>query len=191
MRTTAPTRTWRSSALIAAIMIALLTGCAPEAPIGDPTGADFALSSPDLDAEGRLPAWATNTAGSFCSGENRSPELRWSGAPQGTAGYALTMTDPANPSYVHWVLTGLPGDATGVPSAPGGATGIGVTGTSWRGAGYYAGVCLPDNPYRYTVYALDTEITGRTTTTLDALLEQLEGHVLATATLDVLRADAP
>lgn len=149
-----------------------------------PTG--FTLTSPDVDADGYLPAWAINAVPGYCDGtENRSPELQWVNAPVGTASFVLTMTDPANPDYVHWVVTGIPAHTTSVPQGPDGDIGIGVTGTNWVGPGDYAGVCLADNPYLYTVYALDAMTVGDPTTTLEDALDLMAGRVLGSAELSV------
>ena len=95
------------------------------------------------------------------------------------------MTDPANPAYVHWVVTNIGPSVTGVPSAPDGDIGIGTTGANWAAPGNYAGVCLADNTYVYTLYALDADIAGEAFTDLDDALEMADGHVLAVATLEV------
>lgn len=170
--------------LVSAVVLA---GCAagPTASSGP-----LALTSPDLASDGTLPAWATNTAGGHCAGENRSPGLAWTGVPSGTESFALTLTDPANPSFIHWVVTELPADTTGVPSSPAGEIGIGETGANWQGDARYAGLCLEDNPYVYTLYALDTVVDGEPSTTHEQLLELIDGHVLESAELEVLRAPA-
>lgn len=183
-------RVTRSVASVAAVVLSvfLLTACGTP---GTEQPGEFTLSSPDLDAQGHLPEWASNTVGGTCEGENRSPELRWVGEPAGTESFMLTLTDPAHPGYVHWVVTGIPGDVDGVPGAADGAIGVGVTGESWQGTARYSGLCLPDNPYVYTVYALDEVLVGERTDDLEDALELVDGHVLATAELSVLRAPDP
>lgn len=174
---------------LSALGVSVLVACAPVASLDPAT--ELVLSSPDLDADGRLPAWATNTVGGACQGENRSPELAWTGVPAGTRSLALTMTDPAHPSYDHWVVSGIPADSSGMPSAAAGEVDLGVVGESWRGAGVYAGVCLADNPYVYTLYALDAEVDADASTDVAELLALIDGHVLASAELEVLRAETP
>ncbi|KQR16940.1 hypothetical protein ASF78_06300 [Cellulomonas sp. Leaf334] len=149
---------------------------------------DLVLTSPDLDDAGTLPAWATGVYGTTCAGDNRSPALAWDGVPDGTRSFVVTFTDPAHPSYVHWVVTGIDPSATGLDSADDGMVDGGIVGDSFRGTGSYGGPCVEGNQYVYTVYALDEEISGTARTTLGDVLVQMDGHILDQAELEVLRA---
>ncbi|GEK22182.1 YbhB/YbcL family Raf kinase inhibitor-like protein [Cellulomonas xylanilytica] len=179
----------RARAGLALVAACALGGCAADArePIPTPT-TDLVLTSPDLDDTGALPAWATGVYGSTCAGENRSPTLAWEGVPAGTRSLVVTFTDPAHPSYVHWVVTGIDPAATGLAAADDGMVEGGIVGDSFRGTGSYGGPCVEGNTYVYTVYALDDEVTGTPSTTLGDALALMEGHVLDEAELPVLRA---
>ena len=51
-----------------------------------------------------------------CVGDNVSPQFSWTGVPEGTKSFALTMFDPEGraPSGVsHWVAYGIPASVTG------------------------------------------------------------------------------
>ena len=52
----------------------------------------FTLESPDFAEGEKLPDWAR------ADGGNRIPTLRWSGAPEGTKSFAVTLYDPDAPT---------------------------------------------------------------------------------------------
>lgn len=93
-----------------------------------------------------------------CDGENRAPELSWSGAPPNTRSFALIVDDPDAPggTFTHWVLFDLPASIAGLPE---GAPGIGIAGANDFGNAGYGGPCPPRgggaHRYMFTLYALD------------------------------------
>lgn len=99
-----------------------------------------------------------------CSGKNISPELSWSGLPDGTKSLAVTVYDPDAPTgsgWWHWLVFNIDvstrGLAKGVDLSKSGAveslTDFGQTG--------FGGACPPkgDKAHRYifTIHALDIE----------------------------------
>jgi len=124
-------------------------------------------------------------------GANVSPPLQWSGAPDGTLGFALICDDPDAPmgTWVHWVMYGLTSATNNLPEAtprterlPGGAL-QGVN--SSHRVGYDGPLPPPGKPHHYIfkLYALDTELSLQPRASKPELLRAMEGHILAEARL--------
>ena len=101
-----------------------------------------------------------------CAGGNKSPHLKWSGAPDGTKSFAITCYDPDAPTgsgFWHWVVVNIPADVTelkldaGNPAASLLPKGALQTRTDFGKPGY-GGPCPPEGhgPHRYvfTVFAV-------------------------------------
>src|SRR5438067_4735224 len=71
----------------------------------------MSLTSSSFSEGGTIPVPCT------CDGANRSPALRWSGAPSGTQGLALIVYDPDAPGgdFAHWLLYDIPGGTAELP----------------------------------------------------------------------------
>jgi Raf kinase inhibitor-like YbhB/YbcL family protein len=125
-----------------------------------------------------------------CDGENISPMLEWTGAPEGTSSFALIMDDPDAPvgTWIHWVLFNIPGDTSGldesVPAMPVLPDGSIHGANSWERSDY-GGPCPPGGTHRYffKLYALDGELDLSEGSSLDTVLASMEGHILAEANL--------
>ena len=96
-------------------------------------------------------------------GEDVSPQLSWSGVPDGTKSFALTMVDPegrAGLGLFHWVAYGIPANVTSF--AEGEVTNDGpkyVGGKSTQGVGHYSGPCTPPgSPHHYTFLVIATDL---------------------------------
>lgn len=95
-------------------------------------------------------------------GENVSPALAWSGAPEGTRSYAVTCFDPDAPTgsgWWHWVVTDIPADVTslaeGAPLPAGARTWANDYGyPGWGGPWPPPG---PAHHYVFTVFAVGTD----------------------------------
>ena len=77
------------------------------------------LTSPDIAPGARI---ADEQVYKGCGGANISPALSWSGAPQGTKSFALSVYDPDAPTgsgFWHWVVFNIPPDVTSLPKNAG------------------------------------------------------------------------
>jgi len=150
-----------------------------------PVQAQFTLTSP---------AFAPGTAisGDYtCTGNDRSPALVWSGAPQATKSFALIVEDPDAPggTFIHWVAYNISARATSLPAGlpkdaeiPGGGKN-GINGFDHIG---YNGPCPPPGKmhhYHFRLLALDSALSPGENTSADAVESAMKGHVLATAEL--------
>lgn len=146
----------------------------------------FSLGSPSFAHGDEIPRRHT------CEGQDLSPRLEWSGAPEGTRAFALIVEDPDAPDplaprtiWSHWVLYDLPQSASaldeGVRELPAG-TREGVN--DWKRSGY-GGPCPPIGRHRYfhRLFALERALGDLHRPTRLVLLDALQGHVLAQAEL--------
>src|SRR5579872_2681778 len=129
-----------------------------------------------------------------CNGQNQSPSLKWTGAPDGTKSFAINLYDPDAPTgsgFWHWVVFNIPPDVTSLPKnagdlkgpeAPKGAvqsrTDFGVPG--------YGGPCPPEGDpphhYHFTIFAVDTpKLDGDENTSAAVVGFMLHFHTLAKA----------
>jgi Raf kinase inhibitor-like YbhB/YbcL family protein len=133
--------------------------------------AGFKLTSPDIQANGLIDQkFEANVFG--CSGENKSPALKWSGAPKDTKSFAVTVYDPDAPTgsgFWHWFVYDIPAGTTELKADAGNASNANLPqGAKHNRIDYgfaaWGGPCPPegDKPHRYvfTVYALKTDKLG-------------------------------
>lgn len=126
---------------------------------------DFRLSSTSI-AEGDRLSSSQVFNGFGCEGANLSPQLSWSGAPEGTKSFAITAYDPDAPTgsgWWHWNVVNIPASvnaigpgASGNDGMPSGAVEI----VNDYGAAGFGGACPPPGEahrYIFTVHALATE----------------------------------
>jgi Raf kinase inhibitor-like YbhB/YbcL family protein len=157
---------------------------APDPPKSD---APLRVTSTSFSDGGKI---ATRYAFQGCGGQNVSPQLSWSDAPEGTKSYAITCFDPDAPTgsgYWHWLAFNIPASVTSLNEGAGSQSPAGGTSaTNDYGMVGYGGPCPPkgdiDHHYHFTIYALDVEkLEGPTEKTTGAsLVFMMRGHLLAT-----------
>ena len=120
-----------------------------------------------------------------CDGENVSPPLWWRNLPARTRSVALICFDPDAPRgvFTHWLIYNLPPEVYSLPLdlvdvPPGAALGSNDFGTIG-----YKGPCPPPGAthhYYFKLYALDFILALRPGADRAALVDAMEGHILAT-----------
>lgn len=130
-------------------------------------------------------------------GSDVSPPLEWSDTPSDAIELALIVDDPDAPGaepWVHWIAYGIPADLRGLPEgipgepAPDSPTGLeqGTSSFSQDRIGYRGPAPPPGHGphrYRFTLHALDRALELDPGATREELMDAMDGHVLATATL--------
>ncbi|MEF9898156.1 MAG: kinase inhibitor [Pseudomonas sp.] len=129
--------------------------------------AEFTLTSSDI-TEGKPLTVHQVFQGFGCEGGNISPQLSWSGAPNGTKSFAITVYDPDAPSgsgWWHWTVVNMPPSTmalkAGVGSPAGKLPAGAIQGRTDFGQPGFGGACPPvgDKPhhYQFTVWALKVD----------------------------------
>ena len=169
------------SSFIVMFILLTFTGLLPT---GSQGAQAFELKSPAFKTGEMIPLKYT------CEGEDVSPPLAWSDAPQATRSFALICDDPDAPlmTWVHWVYYDIPATVKALPEAispvekpaPGGIHGK----NSYHKPGY-RGPCPPWGTHRYffKLYALDTVLNLAPGISKKDLLKAMEGHILGQAEL--------
>ena len=147
----------------------------------------FTLTSTGFTDGGALPDAQVQAKG------NRSPQLSWSGAPEGTKSFAITCYDPDAPTgsgFWHWTVANLPADVTELAegASPAGLPKGAVEGRTDFGEPGFGGAAPPPGhgPHRYifTVFAVDTEKLDVTPENSGAVFGfNLHFHTLARASI--------
>jgi Raf kinase inhibitor-like YbhB/YbcL family protein len=139
------------------------------------------------------PAQTSDVLGA--GGQDESPQLSWSGAPEGTRGYAITVFDPDAPGggYWHWAVSNIPSDITSLRAGagsrdnallPSGAVQL----KNDAGFSGFVGAAPPPGhgPHRYllVVHALDTDrLDVAADDSAASIVSRLAEHTLGRARL--------
>jgi Raf kinase inhibitor-like YbhB/YbcL family protein len=147
----------------------------------------FTVTSTGFADGGTLPDAQVHAKG------NRSPQLSWSGAPEGTKSFAITCFDPDAPTgsgFWHWTVANLPADVTELAEgvSPDGLPPGAVEGRTDFGPPGFGGAAPPPGhgPHRYifTVFAVDAERLEVTPDNSGAIFGfNLHFHTLAKASI--------
>ena len=121
-----------------------------------------------------------------CDGTDVSPDLAWTGVPDGARSLALICDDPDAPvgTWVHWVLFNIPAGETGLTAEVASDPVLGngaIHGMNDFGRLGYGGPCPPGGTHRYffKLYALDTALDLASGATKAQVEAAMQGHILA------------
>ncbi|MFT3852976.1 MAG: YbhB/YbcL family Raf kinase inhibitor-like protein [Ilumatobacteraceae bacterium] len=157
----------------------------PEVPVLEVASNDIAHGQP-------LPAAHASGMFGVEGGQDKSPHLRWRGAPESTRSYAVTCFDPDAPTgsgFWHWTVFDIPASVTELAAGAGAADGSGLPAGAGQArndanvAGYIgAGPPPGHGPHRYAfaVHALDVDNCGATADSTPAFVGfTFFGHTVA------------
>ncbi len=148
-----------------------------------------------------------------CEGLDTSLSLLWEGVPDDTVSLALILDDPTSDElqglglWTHWVLYSIPSNVTGLSEGEASVDVLGngaQHGVNDYGNSHYNGPCPQPNiyfsestdgrtdpvlakerPYLFKLYAVDKDLELAPGLTRDALLEEIDGHIVAAGELSV------
>jgi Raf kinase inhibitor-like YbhB/YbcL family protein len=162
----------RTAVVVLAAILAACSSAGPTATQAEVTTLD--LTSGSFEDGGSIPSRHT------CDGADVSPPLAWSGVPDGVESFAIVVDDPDARGFVHWVLTGIPGEARELAEGQGDR--IGTPGRNDFGRSGWGGPCPPaEHRYVFTLYALPGPLSGATDA--DAVRARASESAVAQATL--------
>ena len=141
-----------------------------------------------------------------CEGTDSSPHIAWGDVPSGTQSIAVLAEDLdlAGAVASHWIVWGLPSDTHELPASASGSSALPIgamEGVNTYGQPGYKGPCPPpkirargsqckssgfeSNPYRWSVYAVDKDVSLGPGATRVNLLQAIDGSILASGSIDV------
>ena len=141
---------------------------------------DIKLTSTAFEHGASIPSQHTG------EGVDTSPELSWSGAPDGTKAFAVICHDPDAPlvtpagtyGFVHWVLYNIPGSTTGLAEGSAEFT----KGKNDFGNEAYGGPMPPNghgtHQYYYWILALNEPVDLEAGLTMWQLLARIEPNLI-------------
>ncbi|MDX1755443.1 MAG: YbhB/YbcL family Raf kinase inhibitor-like protein [Marinobacter sp.] len=155
------------------------------------------LTSTDI-SHGDFMADTQEFQGFGCNGGNLSPQLSWTGAPEGTEAFAIQVYDPDAPTgsgWWHWQLVNIPKDVTTLAAGagdlskdltPSGSINI----KNDYGVPGFGGACPPKghgvHRYQFTVHALSQKLELPEDASGALTGYMVRAHSLASSTIEAL-----
>ncbi|MGA7833057.1 MAG: YbhB/YbcL family Raf kinase inhibitor-like protein [Terracidiphilus sp.] len=177
---------------------------------------NFQLRSTEFENQGVIPLSAVlnnqvngvnSCSANGAAGGDRSPELYWIGAPEGSKSFVVVLYD-VTAAFTHWGMYNISGNATRLPADAGVAGSIYgqqimndfALGDEYDGPCPPAGVAPDAHEYVFTIYALSGKLDLPSSTNFPANSETLyqalirageKGEILGSATLTGYYSSTP
>jgi len=155
---------------------------------------DFRLQSTDI-AEGQKLSSTHVFQGFGCEGDDTSPQLSWSDAPEGTKSFAITAYDPDAPTgsgWWHWNAFNIPATVNSIAQNESGKKLMPENTVELKndyGTIGFGGACPPPGEvhrYEFKIHALGTDNLDIPATSSNALA----GYMINTNTIDSAKITA-
>jgi Raf kinase inhibitor-like YbhB/YbcL family protein len=171
-----------------------IAACGPDDPYAKlPPAPSFTITSTDFNDGDEMPESMRGDG----NGQNRSPQLSWSGYPAETKSFAVTMFDadaPTPSGFWHWAVIDIPAASPELPAGAGSEDGAALPSPAVQmpndtRAKSYRGAAPPSGTHRYfiAVHALDVDALEIDSEATPALLSfTMLGHTLARAVVVAL-----
>lgn len=120
-----------------------------------------------------------------CDGQNVSPAVSWTGAPEGTSSFAVILTDLDAPEYAHWTVANIDAASNGV--SEGSVGDLAAVAMNSDAKPDYSGPCPAEGSthrYSLSVYAVSQVIEAQTGDPAPSLRAAIESAALAVATTE-------
>ena len=167
-----------------------------------PQAASFTLTSTTITDNAPLPTEQHSGLFGVPGGKDVSPQLSWSGAPDDTRSYAITMYDPDAPTgsgFWHWAVADIPAAVTELPEGAGDDIGAALPEGAFQlpndaRAARYIGAAPPaghgTHRYFFVVHAVDVDSIGVAADATPAFLgfhvaSRILGRAVLTATAEL------
>jgi len=159
--------------------------------------ATFTLTSEDI-FHGKLMSKTHEYQGFGCVGKNLSPQLSWSGAPEGTEAFAVLVHDPDAPTgsgWWHWQIVNIPKTTTSIPAGAGDSASKRLPKQSIQikndyGVTGFGGACPPKghgvHRYQFTIHALSKKLELPADASAALTGYMVKAHSLASSSIEAL-----
>jgi Raf kinase inhibitor-like YbhB/YbcL family protein len=154
-----------------------------------PAVPELTVRSADVEDGGEFAPAQYSALFGVPGGEDRSPQLSWSGAPEGAKSFVVSVYDPEAPTpsgFWHWMVVDLPADTSELPSGVSDLPGAAWTVKNDARAAQFIGSAPPagaTDHYAIAVQALDiasvTELGLETEATPAFVSFNILPHVIA------------